>query len=128
MTPAKTTKTQKSKPKIRRSRNQKITPRNPKSKNRRDPKTQKKGSKTRQAANHGEKTHENTHKKHATEHQKTHTRKSPYFEAGRLRRTVHISASNLMKVRRQNMSKKISPLRGEIFFWAREGRVGTRMK
>ena len=92
--------------KIRRSRNQKITSRNPKSKNRRGPKTQKKGSKTRQAANHGEKTHENTHKKHATEHQKTHTRKSPYFEAGRLRRTVHISASNLMKVRRQNMSKK----------------------
>ena len=62
-----------------------------------------------------------SHKKTRSRCQKTHTRKSPYFAAGRLRRTVHISASNLMKVRRQNMSKKISPLRGEIIFCGAPG-------
>ena len=74
------------------------------------------------------KNHQKSHKKHAPDHEKRTPEKSPYFAAGRLRRTVHISAANLMKVRRQNMSKKISPLRGEIIFVRRRGQVGTRIK
>ena len=89
------------------------------------PKTQKYGPKPRNhgsTAELGEKSHQNHTKNTLPMSQKHHQTKTPYF--GRpASPDGHISAPNLIEVQSRNMSKKISPLRGEFFFCgAREGR------
>ena len=70
----------------------------------------------------GKKSHQNHTKNTLPMSQKHHQTKTPYF--GRpASPDGHISAPNLIEVQSRNMSKKISPLRGEFFFCgAREGR------
>jgi hypothetical protein len=72
------------------------------------------------------KSHQNHTKNTVPMSQKHHQTKTPYFEVGRLRRTVIFRLRTSLRFRDEICQKKFRRFAANYFFVARQGRVGTR--